>query len=63
MTWGSFSGVSGTIVLQEEGVHEFKLTGTGKQNLRGGQLIAMNLFNEANSKVQKIIAKARELAQ
>jgi len=62
MTWGSFSGVSGTLNIEEGASGEFRITGTGKQNLAGGQLIAFNLGNEAQGKAQKVIHKMRELA-
>ncbi len=62
MTWGSFSGVSGTLNIEEGASGEFRITGTGKQNLAGGQLIAFNLGNEAQGKAQKVIHKMKELA-
>lgn len=62
MTWGSFSGVSGTIFAEEVSSGKFKVSGTAKQNIRGGQLLAPNLFNEANKKIQKIEARMKEMA-
>ena len=56
MTWGSFSGVSGTLLLEEVKPSKFKVTGSAKQNLRGGQVVALNLFNESQKKVDKIVA-------
>ena len=63
MTWGSFSGVSGTIVVEERDAGQFSVSGTAKQNIRGGQLIAPNLFNEANKKVAKVIERMKQIAQ
>ena len=62
MTWGSFSGVSGTIAVQEVSGGTFKIAGTAKQNVRGGQIIAPNLFNEANKKVEKLLERMKQLA-
>ena len=63
MTWGSWSGVSGSLSIEEVGENQFQVSGTGKQNVRGGQLIALNLFGEAQGKVAKVLEKMRELAQ
>jgi hypothetical protein len=62
MTWGSFSGVSGTVFAEEVSPGKFRVSGTAKQNIRGGQLIAPNLFNEANKKVAKVRFRMTELA-
>ena len=43
VTWGSWSGVSCSLNIEEINEYEFKVTGTGKQNLSGGQLIALNM--------------------
>ena len=39
------------------------MTGTGKQNLSGGQLIALNIGNEAQSKARKAIDMMKELGK
>ena len=62
MTWGSFSGVSGTLNIEEDANGGFEVTGTGKQNVSGGQLIALNIGNEAQGKANKVINKMKELA-
>ncbi|HEY0148663.1 MAG TPA: zinc ribbon domain-containing protein [Allosphingosinicella sp.] len=62
MTWGSWSGVSGSIVFEEVGRYTFRASGRGKQNVKGGQLIALNLFDEANGKVRNVIEEMRRLA-
>jgi hypothetical protein len=41
----------------------FRVTGTGKQNIRGGQLLAFNIGGEAQSKARKAIEKMKELAR
>ena len=61
MTWGSFSGVSGTLLLQEVKPSKFKITGSAKQNLRGGQVVALNLFNESQKKVDKIVVAMKSM--
>ena len=63
VTWGSWSGVSCSLNIEEINEHEFNVTGTGKQNLSGGQLIALNIGNEAQSKARKAIDMMKELAK
>lgn len=62
VTMGSWSGVSGTISWQEKAPYRFELTGQGKQNVRGGQVVAINLFDEANAKARKVIGEMTRLA-
>ena len=62
MTMGSFSGVSGTISWEEVTPYRYILSGQGKQNVQGGQVLALNLFNEANGKVDNVKAEMRRLA-
>lgn len=62
MTMGSFSGVSGTISWEEVAPYRYVLSGQGKQNVQGGQAVALNLFNEANGKVDNVKAEMRRLA-
>jgi hypothetical protein len=61
MTWGSWSGVSGSIFFEEVGPHTFRAAGSGKQNVRGGQMLALNLFDEANGKVRNVLDEMRRL--
>lgn len=35
MTWGSWSGVSGTITLEEAGESAYRIRASGKQNVKG----------------------------
>jgi hypothetical protein len=63
MTWGSWSGVSGSLSIEEVGEYQFRVGGTGKQNVRGGQILALNLFGEAEGKITQVLNKMRELAQ
>lgn len=60
---GSWSGVSCSLSIQELAPNTFRVIGTGKQNTRGAQLIALNLFGEAKGKADKVIAKMAQLAQ
>lgn len=62
MTWGSWSGVSCSLNIEEIGINTFRVSGAGKQNVRGGQLLALNLFNEAKGKADKVINRMKELA-
>lgn len=39
----------------------FKVTGSGKQNLSGGQLVAINIGNEAQKKAHLAISRMRGL--
>lgn len=62
MSWGSWSGISGSLNIEETDVGHFKVSGTGKQNLRGGQLIALNIAGEAQGKASKAIEMMKQLA-
>lgn len=62
-TWGSFSGVSGSIICVEEGPFQFRLRGSAKQNVRGGQVAAFNLFDEAGKKVQQVIERVKQTSR
>ena len=63
MTMGSWSGVSGSIYFDEFEPHRFRASGSAKQNVKGGQMIALDLFGESKSKVRKVIEEMRKLAQ
>jgi hypothetical protein len=63
MTMGSWSGVSGSIYFEEVGPHRYCPTGNAKQNVKGGQMIALDLFGEAKGKVRKILEQMRYLAR
>jgi len=62
MTWGSWSGVSCSLNIEQVSPNNFRLIGTAKQNVRGGQILAVNLFGEAQGKARKAIDKMKELA-
>jgi len=62
ITIGSWSGVSGAIIIKEQSIGVFKVTGTGKQNLAGWQLIAFDFRNEAQGKAMSVISKMKEFA-
>ena len=63
MTWGSWSGVSGSLSIEDVGENQFQVSGAGKQNVRGDALFALDLFGEAQGKVSKVLNKMRELAE
>lgn len=62
ISWGSWSGVSCTLNIEELAPSTFRVIGTGKQNIRGGQLIALNIGGEAQSKARMAIDKMKRLA-
>lgn len=62
VTMGSWSGVSGTVIWEEVSPYRFTVSGKGKQNVQGGQFVAMNLFDEANAKAQNVISEMMRLA-
>jgi hypothetical protein len=61
MSWGSWSGVSCSLNIEEVAENFFRITGAGKQNLRGGQIAAFDM-GEAKGRAQKAINKMKELA-
>ncbi|QDU44585.1 hypothetical protein Mal52_30700 [Symmachiella dynata] len=62
MSWGSWSGVSCSLNIEEGSANTFRVTGSGKQNLRGGQIIALNIGGEAQGKARKVIETMKQLA-
>jgi len=62
ITWGSWSGVSGSISIEEEDDFWFAVDGGGKQNVRGGQIAAFD-FGEAAGRVKKVISTMKAMAQ
>lgn len=62
VTMGSWSGVSGTVSWEEHAPYRYKVTGRGKQNVKGGQMVALNLFDEANAKASNVITEMKRLA-
>lgn len=61
-TMGSWSGVSGTIQLNEVEPFRFEVIGKAKQNIKGGQLLALNLLGEADGKIRAVIDQMKALA-
>lgn len=61
ISWGSWSGISGSLNIEEVEVGHFKVSGTGKQNIRGGQLIALNIAGEAQGKARTAIEIMKNL--
>jgi hypothetical protein len=55
ISWGSWSGISCSLNIEELSPYKFRVSGTGKQNIRGGQLVAFNIGGEAQSKARKAI--------
>jgi hypothetical protein len=61
-SWGSWSGVSCSLNIEETAPNTFRVKGTGKQNLSGGQIVAFNIGGEAQGRAQKAIEKMKHLA-
>lgn len=61
MSMGSWSGVTCTLTFQEVSPTWWRVSGSGKQNVRGGQLLAMDL-GEAGRKAAKAVAMMASLA-
>jgi hypothetical protein len=62
ISWGSWSGVSCSLNISEVSPNNFRVTGTGKQNVSGGQLFALNIGNETQNKAIKAIDTMKRLA-
>ena len=62
ISWGSWSGVSCSLNIEEVSPNTFRVAGAGKQNVRGGQILAFNIGGEAQSKARKAIEKMQHLA-
>ena len=62
ISWGSWSGISCSLNIEEISLNTFRVIGTGKQNIRGGQLLAFNIGGEAKSKAKKAIEKMKKIA-
>ena len=61
MSWGSWSGVKGSISIIEHEPYWFTAQGSGKQNVSGLQLAALD-FGEAKGKASKVIEVMRQIA-
>ena len=61
MSWGSWSGVTCTLHFAEVAPGRWRASGSGKQNVRGGQLVAID-FGEAASKARKAIDRMKQVA-
>jgi len=61
-SWGSFSGVSCSVTLEEVLPGQYRAIGRGTQNTRGGQWFAPDLFGEANKKAHRVVLRMQELA-
>jgi hypothetical protein len=62
MSLASWSGVSCSLNIEEVSAHRFRVSGSGKQNVRGDQLFSLDLFGEAQSKARKAIEMMKQLA-
>jgi hypothetical protein len=62
ISWGSWNGVSCSLNIEEVSPNTFRISGTGKQNVRGGQILALNIGGEAQKKALKAIDQMKHLA-
>ncbi len=62
ISWGSFSGVTVSLGLEEARAGGWRVNASGKQNVRGGQTFAID-FGEAQGKANQAVAKMVELAE
>jgi hypothetical protein len=63
MSFASWSGVSCSLTIEEVSPNTFRVSGVGKQNIRGDQLLALDLFGEAGSKARKAIEMMKVLVE
>jgi hypothetical protein len=61
MNWHSWSGVSGSINVEEIAPGKFRATGTGMQNVRGAQLVAPFGSADAQKKANQVIIRMKSL--
>jgi DNA-directed RNA polymerase subunit RPC12/RpoP len=60
MSWGSWSGVLCSLNIEEVAPNIFRVSGTGKQNVAGGQIIAFNIGGEAQEKVSRVMDQMKQ---
>lgn len=63
ISWGSWSGISANLIIEEAGPSLYRVTGTAKQNLRGKQLVAPDIAGESQGVVRDALAAMRSLQQ
>jgi phage FluMu protein Com len=56
-SFGSFGGIGGSLAIEEVAENQFRVTGTGKQNM-----LTLDLFGEAKGKANKVIRRMIEIA-
>ena len=62
MTWSSWSGASCSLNIEELNEYFFSVSGAGKQNVSGLQLVALD-FGEAQGIANKVISAMKQLAR
>lgn len=62
MSLGSWSGISANLIVEESGPNIWRVSGTAKQNLKGGQIAAFDIGGEAQNVVRDAIAEMRALS-
>ncbi len=63
ISWGSWNGVACSLNISEVTPNTFRIIGTGKQNISGGQILALNIGNEAQGKAKKAIETMKRFAE
>lgn len=61
MSMGSWSGITGTLSFFEVGPNVWRVSGAGKQNVRGAQLVALDMGG-ANNAINRLLIKMQAVA-
>ncbi len=62
ISWGSWSGVTCSLNIEEVSPNTFRVRGTAKQNPSGIIRISLDVFGEAQKTVDKAIHRMKQLA-
>lgn len=61
MSMGSWTGVSANLLVEEAGRNLYRVSGTAKQNVRGGQVAAFDVGGESQGVLREALAAMRAL--
>lgn len=62
MSWNSWSGISGSLYIQEVRKHTFRVSGTAKPNPSGDIRLSLDITGESKAKIRKVIEKMQSEA-
>lgn len=54
MTMGSWSGVSGSVFIEEVGRYRYRPSGNAKQNVKGGQMLALDCLAKRRARCARL---------